>query len=73
MEKFINLKTAYSASSIDCIFEDDNIVFLIVPKNDILEFGKISKSLLDFSHFKNILLEINTVYELIDYFNFEQK
>lgn len=73
IERFNNLRKAYSSSIVRCAFFENRIMFEIVKEKDCFELGSIW-SPMDKTYFiDDFCNEIIAIYEMIDYFKLYEK
>ena len=72
MERFQNLKTVFGSKVIKCSFYNDNIMIAIDTQKDFFEIGSLFKSFNDKTTIKRFLGEIESIYNMIDYFKLDE-
>ena len=70
MDRFNNLRTAFKSKKVDCYCWEDNVLFVISTNKNIFEFANVYKPLTNTDEINNFFEEINSIYQIIDYFNF---
>ena len=73
MERFQNLNTAFGAKKAKCSFYDNKIMFAISTNKNLFEVGSIWHSLEDPKSINQLFNELYSVYQIIDYFELDQK
>ena len=72
MDRFQNLKTVFGAKVIKCSFYNENIMFAINTKEDFFEIGSLFKSFKDKTAIDRFFKEIESIYDMIDYFKLDE-
>ena len=73
MERLNNLTTAFGTKKVKCSFFDDKFMIAISTKKDLFEIGKINKPLTDPENLETFYSELNSIYQMIDYFKLDEK
>ncbi len=73
MERFYNLKTAFGAKNAKCSFVGDTLTIAIKTSKNLFEICSIDKSLYDPSSINEFYHEIDSIYQMIDYFKLDHK
>ena len=71
IERFKNLQTIYGSKEIRCSFYDGKIMFAIPTNGNYFEID--DASLNDTKKYIKFYEEINAIFEMIDYFKFNEK
>ena len=73
MERLNNLTTAFGTKKVKCSFFDDKFMIAISTKKDLFEIGKINKPLTDPENLETFYNELNSIYQMIDYFKLDER
>lgn len=73
MNRLYNLSTAFGTDKVKCSFFNDRIMFAISTKKDLFELGAFHKPLTNAKKIEEFYREMNSIYEMIDYFKLNEK
>lgn len=73
MERFNNIKTAFGTNNINCSFYDRYLMIAIKTNRDLFEIGSLFIPLKNPKYIRNFLKELDSIFELIDYFKLDEK
>ncbi len=73
MDRLQNFRTAFGTKNTKCSFFNDKIMFAISTNKDVFEIGNLFIPLTDKKQVEKFYNEINSVYNMIDYFKLAQK
>ncbi len=73
MERFNNIRTAFGSDNIKCSFYDKYLMIAIRTNKDLFEIGSLFTTLKNPKYIKKFHNELNSVFELIDYFKLDEK
>lgn len=66
MERFKNIKNAFGASHAECSFKDNKLMIALATGRDLFALGGLNKPLTDTKQFQNFMMELVSIYEMID-------
>ncbi len=73
MNRLYNFQTAFGTKNIKCSFFDDKVMFAISTNKDLFELGNLFVSLRNNKQIESFYNEIVSIYNIIDYFKFDEK
>ena len=73
MQRFYDLNTAFGAKNAKCSFYNDKLMIAINTKKNLFEVCNLYKSMLDPSSIDNFYNELDSIYQMIDYFKLDEK
>lgn len=73
MERFYNFKTIFNAKKIKCSFYDSSLMIAISTNKNLFEIGSLFKSIKDKDCIKQFFMELEIIYNMIDYFKLDEK
>ena len=73
MERMKDLQTAFGTKDIKCSFFGNRVMFAISSNRDLFEIGDLFTPLTDSKHLHQFIDELDSIYELIDYFKLNEK
>lgn len=73
MDRLQNLQTVFGTKNIKCSFFDDKVMFAISTNKDLFELGNLFVPLTDKRQIETFYKELNSIYNIIDYFKLAEK
>lgn len=67
------IKTAFRAKDIKCSFYNNNLMIALSTNKNLFEVGSLFKSIKDKNCIKQFFIELQSVYDMIDYFKLNEK
>jgi len=72
MERLKKLKTVFHVKKIECRCWDDNVLFVLHTNKNLFEFANLHKPLSDLCEIESFCKELQSIYDMIDYFKFNE-
>ena len=72
MEKLKNIKDVFDTSGVSCFFERNSVTLYVSTNADFFEFP-VDKSYTDKATFETVAFQLNSIFNLINYLNFDSK
>lgn len=72
MEKLKNIKDVFGTSGVSCFFDKSSVTLYVSTNADFFEFP-VDKSYTDKATFENVVSQLNSIFNLINYLNFDNK